>query len=808
MRITILSLALGVMIFAAPSQAGIIDRGFGEDGRATVGFGSSVDGGSSFRPSSARVIGTSDNGDMFVLAKGGSRNSLPSLVKLNSSGVPDYGYLLNARQAAPGVTGAFVQPNGSVVATLGTGIVRLKADGTNDLTFGTNGVSVPERVFTDITPIPSGGFLVLTGRYSERIVSFDGDGRWRAARDIGGDPYSWRSLESVTSDDRALMLRGYVDSDQNQEQYLVEIPADLAAGSRTVAETDANHYPGVLGRRDGGYFLVRSWWVSALNPDGTADESFGGGAVGCGRYAGELAPYWLPFRDAGIDGDGRLITWGESPASTCGIVRILADGSSDPQFGEAGVIAPVPYYFTDFDMHEGSGFLVTGWNPKAGPEIRRYDSDGTLDANFGDSGVATVMLPAPNDDQLRASALQADGKLVVAGVTRCSDRRCYRFALARLTRSGDLDSAFGTAGRAGTNLGNTSEFNDVLTLPGRRILAAGSSDGDGVLVMYRENGDLDPAFGADGIVRVSIPDPGSSTFAAAARMPDGDIVAALNIYCGKNCSNLAVYRFDSSGALEMTFGKGGRRVLDLRGGLPSTAQTSDPDDGDRAADIKPYPGGKIVLLASSTPKSQSPVSLVVRLSPDGSVDRSFGRNGIGGQRPMGRWLPSAKTMLVGKKGSIYFAGGQEGRAGENAPSLLGSRLLGSVAKLRSNGAFDRSFGPKRARVFFQRTSISGLAQDRCGRILVSGTTLAVPGPQETDLDDFGLFRFLPDGRPDPSFGEGVRRIRMGVERRADAVSLSIQDDRVLIGGTVKSVDQGDEFGVASLGMGGRLGRCD
>jgi uncharacterized delta-60 repeat protein len=602
------------------------------------------------------------------------------------------------------------------------------------------------------------------------------------------------------------MRIGFSDEDFNQTQYLAEIPADLASGLRRVTEIFAYDSPGVIGRPDGGYFLVSSWSVSARKPDGAIDPTFGGGSVGCGQNF-ELAPGYLRFTQAAIDGDGRVITWGENAASTCGVVRILADGSSDPQFGEAGVIAPVPTYFTDFDMHEGTGVLVTGWNPKAGPEIRRYDSDGRLDATFGDSGIATVDLPAPNDDELRASALQTDGKLVVAGVTRCADRRCYRIALARLTRSGRLDPAFGTAGRADADLGNRSEFNDVLSLPGRRILAAGSSDGDGILVTYRENGDLDPAFGEAGIVRVPGPADGSSTFVGAARMPDGDIVGALDIDCGKDCSNIAVYRFDPSGSRDLTFGKGGRRIFDLRGGLPWTAQTSDPDDDDRAADIEPYPGGKIVLLASSRSESGSEVSVLVRLRPDGSTDRSFGRNGIGGQRPMGRWLPPPKTMLVGKRGSIYFAGGQEGQARENEFRLLGSRLLGSVAKLRSNGTFDTSFGPKRARIFFERTSISGLAQDRCGRILVSGTTLAAPGPVETDLDDFGIFRFFPDGRPDRSFGKGVRRIRMGVERRADAVSLSARGDRVLIGGTIRSVDEGDEFGVVSLGPGGRLGRC-
>ena len=70
----------------------------------------------------------------------------------------------------------------------------------------------------------------------------------------------------------------------------------------------------------------------------------------------------------------------------------------------------------------------------------RYNSNGTLDPAFGKGGIVSIDI-RNGDDQVSAVAIQADGKIVVAGYSNTD------FALARFRENGTLDAAFGTGGK-------------------------------------------------------------------------------------------------------------------------------------------------------------------------------------------------------------------------------------------------------------------------------------------------------------------------------------------------------------------------
>ena len=80
----------------------------------------------------------------------------------------------------------------------------------------------------------------------------------------------------------------------------------------------------------------------------------------------------------------------------------------------------------------------------------RYNSDGSLDAKFGSNGIVTTSFSQSGDDFVAASALQADGKIIVAGTT--NNQGNYDFALARYKSNGTLDSSFGINGKLTTSL--------------------------------------------------------------------------------------------------------------------------------------------------------------------------------------------------------------------------------------------------------------------------------------------------------------------------------------------------------------------
>ena len=81
--------------------------------------------------------------------------------------------------------------------------------------------------------------------------------------------------------------------------------------------------------------------------------------------------------------------------------------------------------------------------------------DGDLDSTFG-SGGKVVTDFFGRSSGANAIALQADGKMVVAG-NALSALGPPDFALARYNRDGSLDSSFGSGGRVTTDFGGRSD---------------------------------------------------------------------------------------------------------------------------------------------------------------------------------------------------------------------------------------------------------------------------------------------------------------------------------------------------------------
>jgi uncharacterized delta-60 repeat protein len=126
--------------------------------------------------------------------------------------------------------------------------------------------------------------------------------------------------------------------------------------------------------------------------------------------------------------------------------------------------------------------------------IARYDADGTIDGTFGDSGEVSPYLGWGTEGIAYAVAIQADGKIVAAGVSG------NKFALARYNADGAADTTFGGDGSVTTHLGSKS-FDlafAVAVQPDGKLVAAGVSNDRFALVRYRANGKLDTTFSGDG----------------------------------------------------------------------------------------------------------------------------------------------------------------------------------------------------------------------------------------------------------------------------------------------------------------------
>lgn len=303
--------------------------------------------------------------------------------------------------------------------------------------------------------------------------------------------------------------------------------------------------------------------------DGKLDPSFGDGGhvVGDWGAAEERA-----FGVAGYPG-GRLLVAGlvraAGGAADLAVARYGAGGSPDGTWGEGGLAR------TDFAgasdaaaavaVQRDGKVVAVGSTRRPGEAtdfaVARYDAEGRLDPSFAGDGRAVVDFGG--QDAALALAIQANGRMVVAGYAggdRPADDR--QVALARLRADGTLDPAFGTGGRTVTNLPGADDLATGIALQkDGRILVSGGPSGDLRVLRYTTAGQLDRAFGRNG---VGAADSGGRELAAdVAVQRNGKIVAFGNTLGAGGPGDFVAARFLPNGTLDRHFGTRGRTKTDL-----------------------------------------------------------------------------------------------------------------------------------------------------------------------------------------------------------------------------------------------------
>jgi uncharacterized delta-60 repeat protein len=219
---------------------------------------------------------------------------------------------------------------------------------------------------------------------------------------------------------------------------------------------------------------------------------------------------------------------------------------------------------------------------------RYNGADGSLDQTFNPNGnvitgmPGTLLSPVGNAGVARAMGLveQPDGKLVVAGYAR--DATVAKFALVRYQADSSLDTTFGTGGRTLTPIGSGS-FAAISALSrladGRFVVAGTVADGGRdkfALARYTANGALDTTFGTGGSVLTPVGS-GDATLRAMYVDPAGRLVVAGTAKDGSS-NVFAVARYSANGALDTTgFGTGGIALTPVGsdGGAGAFAVTTD-----------------------------------------------------------------------------------------------------------------------------------------------------------------------------------------------------------------------------------------
>jgi uncharacterized delta-60 repeat protein len=373
--------------------------------------------------------------------------------------------------------------------------------------------------------------------------------------------------------------------------------------------------------------------------------------------------------------------------------------------------------------------------------LARYLSSGSLDRSFGSGG--EVALPAGSAG---AVARQPDGKLLVAGSGHGD------FMLVRYNADGSLDTTFGRGGKARTAFGSMgAQAQSVAIQADGKIVAAGplGEDAGFALARYKANGSLDTTFGTNGRVTTKV-GAGGVAFALALQ-PDGKIVVAgsvngdLTFLHGLTTGDqFAVARYDPNGSLDTGFGTGGL-VTNAFGLLSAQARA-----------VVVQPDGKIVVAGAGQVDGNTPPEVVIaRFAPDGSLDPSFGSNGIAATPfPASGECDGcglyANAVAIQADGKLVAAG--QGCSGG---------CWFALERYNPDGSLDTGFGTggRVTTEFGSIDSCSGQGGDYANDVAVQGDGKIVAagysnfGRCSPDYDTFALARYDPDGSLDTSFGK-------------------------------------------------------
>ena len=364
------------------------------------------------------------------------------------------------------------------------------------------------------------------------------------------------------------------------------------AGVVNISLGDGNDFGTAVAQQADGKLVVAGYHdegsstnmvVLRVNADGTLDQSFGTADDGTenGIVNISLGDGNDIARDVAVQADGKIVVAGDSVtadgSSNIIVARLNADGSVDESFGQSEDGTPNGFVATSLGngddkanslVVQPDGKIVVAGNRIAEDGssniiVARYDAAGVPDATFGASGddgtpegFVNLSL-GEGDDVARDVALQADGKVVVAGDSVSADGSS-NFVLARLNADGTPDEAFGVAedgtpnGFVSTSLGEGNDYATGLAIQGdgKLVVAGYHQEGESTniaVARYEANGDLDQAFGTaddgteNGIVNISLGD-GDDMANAVAVQGDKLIVVAGTTTATDGSKNIAVLR--------------------------------------------------------------------------------------------------------------------------------------------------------------------------------------------------------------------------------------------------------------------------
>ncbi len=388
-------------------------------------------------------------------------------------------------------------------------------------------------------------------------------------------------------------------------------------------------------------------------------------------------------------------------------------------------------------------------------ELRRLLSSGSLDPNFGGTGVVDIPETNGLSFNATATAVQSDGKIVIAGTT--SD---HRVAVARFNVNGTLDATFGTGGESLFHFANHHDVGKSVAIQsdGKILVAGADNANDGgaldspvsssqlAVARLTASGALDSTFGDAGVFTININNFLSQNQPALANnvivTPQGGVLLTGTLLPDSITSDHFSTDFislllDSSGKLNQTYGTKGIEQLDLSGSdanLDDDAFASALDLSGTAQSNPNY--GKLVIVGDNNTGAVQKIA-IARLNLNGTPDTTFRHDGTFITAFRSGFKHSiARSVVITPDDDIVVAG--QVSVGSGAPDF-------GLMAFKSDGTLDTNFG-------FSGTIDTDFGQksDSAASIVIGQTSDFIVGG--TSGGKLAIAAYTPAGKLDTHFG--------------------------------------------------------
>jgi uncharacterized delta-60 repeat protein len=661
---------------------GSLDTSFGRQGLVSINFGTSSN------PGNAILV--QPDGKILVAGKTGYDSAKDfAIARFNTDGNLDPSFSgdgwvsTDLGSTYDEINALTLQPDGRILVAGLRGedfaVARYLSDGSLDPSFDSDGWLTTDfgasEVGNAIALLPDGRFVVAGLTHIETtlfaLARYYPDGSLdssfgvagRLTLDFGFDSSALNAV-AVLQDGRIITAGSafdYVLYDQNFCLLRLNPDGSLdpSFGDSGLVTTDfggIDSAQSMLLGADGQITLAgysnTDFALARYLPNGDLDDTFGlHGIVTADFDSSDEFAYAAAFQ-----GDDKIIVAGYTFGAhhDFAVARFDPSGSLDTTFGLSGWVT-TDFYCTDYGydmaLQPDGKMVVAGFTIGFTDDfaLARFNPDGTLDPSFGDQGLLTTDFGP--DDQANAIALQPDGKLVVVGISR-SD-----FALARYLPDGSLDPSFDSDGRVTTYFSYRYDRAEELAIQsdGKIVVVGLVADGYLGVARYNPDGSLDTGFATGGLATSEYP------FGYAITLqPDGKILV------GGGEDDIVLLRYNPDGSLDTTFSSDGIVITDISG-FSESAHT-----------IALLPDGKI-LVAGGTNNGVDVDLALVRYLPDGSLDPTFGIDGIVTSDHGG--FEIGQDMLLQPDGKIVIAG-----------YTLGADWFYMLVRYTPDGSLDPTFG--------------------------------------------------------------------------------------------------------------------